>query len=696
MPDESSLTGADLVLQRLFGSWIFGGSGADSVTALSHLLSLLTAGGLIFYIIILHYIVIVGLIKSARSGSALSSGWHPAWTPFRVGFALMLLLPLTSGANWSAGQTGLIALTRMGSDMADWMVGEVVSDAFLDRFYVDDNFRVTINPETTGRFVNHTMLATACWKGHEELGNPNDLRWGSPEHEKWLKDVAKKCGIDYGFFDGSIAAHQYAGKGGDTFSALPWESDREKLLEDQNILIRKAVADLNRQWFVALANYYDLLYGDVMNLSFKEKFAYRLKITQAYHDAVEATVNNVILSNYTKFAEVYAEDLQKRGWFYVFSAQQDLASQTQLVQASVNATVERLTPKPKLLQTITENDQMINMMVSEVAEKEKAWWEELGDWISGVWSRGADAVADYTDEQLKKLGSAVADFLGIRPLMRAADGELDPIVAMTMAGKQMINVGVATWAVDEASDMVGAKGIKNPLVGFIDVLGDVAGIIGIPLLVAGAILFVLSFVPVLYGLTAFLRWMVYVVETLIAAPFWLAAHAAPEGDTHSSRLAWKGYNNVLFITLFPALAVAGFIAAMAISTVAIPIVLDIGWLGLFGVNPDSMEGIGGVLSSIASLALFIVAAVLFCWIVVTTAYQLIDTAPTSVLNWISTSEPGLNPFQNFSGRAGQVFGGATHRAKAAAVGMGIGRAARGVSGLGAKARRLRSRGMDPV
>ena len=125
-----------------------------------------------------------------------------------------------------------------------------------------------------------------------------------------------------------------------------------------------------------------------------------------------------------------------------------------------------------------------------------------------------------------------------------------------------------------------------------------------------------------------------------------------EGDDHTSRLAAKGYNNVLFILLYPALAVAGFFVAAKISQVVLPVALKIAIGGLWG---DLDEP--GAWTSITNMIFLLIGLLVVCWHGVTISYQLIEGMPVAVLGWISVSEPGLNPFANLHNSASRVIGG---------------------------------------
>jgi hypothetical protein len=70
--------------------------------------------------------------------------------------------------------------------------------------------------------------------------------------------------------------------------------------------------------------------------------------------------------------------------------------------------------------------------------------------------------------------------------------------------------------------------------------------------------------PLVFWLSGVLGWLMVVLESLIAAPLWLAVHALPEGDGLTSRASTKGYFIFLGVLLRPPLMVLGFLMAMAL------------------------------------------------------------------------------------------------------------------------------------
>ena len=135
---------------------------------------------------------------------------------------------------------------------------------------------------------------------------------------------------------------------------------------------------------------------------------------------------------------------------------------------------------------------------------------------------------------------------------------------------------------------------------------------------------------------AIISWLIYVAEMFIAAPFWVVANALPEGDTFLSNVAKKGINNVMFIALFPVLAIGGLVASLSVSWIGISLLNHFAYLAFKG-----MEGWTLPFDIVGIVLIYVVLA----WMIMMNSLSLIQVFPRTILNWLSLSQPGLNQFE---------------------------------------------------
>jgi len=602
---------ADLIFGRLFGDWVFGSGGTE--TTISHFLSLLSAAGLVLYGVIILYIGVAGMIRAAGRSGVLTGGWHPGWVPFRVLLSLMLVLPLYGGANWTASQSGLLAVARAGSEVADWAAGETVLRDLMERYENGSNFHVQVSLHAAQRFVFQGFYSAKCLETRERLANPQDLRPGDAGYERWFARQAEICGVPAAAARGDWWQPTTAAGGYRRLEAqgVPWAPSSDVIMGIIDEKVKEIVEAHNKEWLDYIISWRD--YTNKENIS--DVAAEALK---AYYNELQAKLDKALEEQYKQFAELYTNDVKKRGWMYIFTAQKDLARISQFTQSVVNEKIYKMAPEPEFRTAVSKNDQMINL--------EATWFLQAQQRAA---RRLADDLRDGDDEGL---GEAVADALGITALLDARDGRIDPLVAVSKAGNALFGVGLASWLGAKAAGWVPA---------IPDVVSDALGGISIFILIIGALFLFISFLPLLFGASAILTWLVHIIEMLVAAPFWAAAHAAPDGENHTSRLAAKGYNNILFVVLFPILVVGGFFAALSVSNVMIPFLYDYIIMGIYHEPKDIIQ----VMQEPGKIIIFFGLLLIVSWIVIHGSYQLIETAPRAILGWLSDSAPGLNPFQ---------------------------------------------------
>jgi len=652
-------SGSELILANLFGDWIFGGKFQSSV---SSLLSIIGVGGLVLYTVLISYIALAGLMKASSRGGV--RGWHPAWVPFRVVMSLLLLLPLYSGAHWGAAQIGMLEIARKGAQFGDWVVEKVTDKIFLSRYYSDPNFQIGRNYQAASSFVMQTVKAAACVKANQELNNPLNLTSGKRGYDEWLRQITTRCGIDYAYFSGGYKATPPASERDvfapkqEGYTPLPWAKERERLMRQQEYVVRRTVVEHNKVWFQAILNHvwgtWKMDGKSAHALFFGAKGI--MALIMAYDNQLQNAVKKALAGHYKKYAELYAKDLASKGWFFVFATQRDLMRQAAATNAAIQSSIEGMTPYPKLPDAMSadRNQQEIVLALSQIDEEEQGFLAEIKAWISG----GEKLFSDLTDGAQKYVTHMTRDVLGLEQIKRITDSGVDPLLMLHDAGSKLVTFGGWSLVGGYGGDLVGlgasrwggvyGKGIG----GLLDHLTEILKPIALVLMLVGGILMLLSLMPVLYGISALMIWITYVAQSFVATPFWVAAHAAPEGDDHTSRLAAKGYNNVLFILLYPALAVAGFFVAAKISQVVLPVGLKIAIGGLWGDLDEPL-----VWASITNMVFLLIGLLVVCWYGVTMSYQLIEGMPVAVLGWISVSEPGLNPFANLHNSASRVIGG---------------------------------------
>ena len=255
----------------------------------------------------------------------------------------------------------------------------------------------------------------------------------------------------------------------------------------------------------------------------------------------------------------------------------------------------------------------------------------------------------------------------------------DPLVAMSSYGHHIIGigeglVGAAIAAAGAAAAMEGVEGAagKVPVVGkvarFFTGAGKALSKMAALALVALAIpVFLLGFVwayylpslPFILFLSSFCGWLILVVEALVAAPLWIAAHAMPEGDGMAGEKGKAGYMLLLNILMRPPLMVAGVWAALFLVDGLAP------WLGK-AMKVFMYSVTGGTMFGVFSMFAMITIFTILLYILSHKLFGLIVHLPDSVIRWVGGGAPNLGEHAD-ENRARGIFAAVGHNSQRASL-----------------------------
>ncbi|MDR3155063.1 MAG: DotA/TraY family protein [Deltaproteobacteria bacterium] len=133
--------------------------------------------------------------------------------------------------------------------------------------------------------------------------------------------------------------------------------------------------------------------------------------------------------------------------------------------------------------------------------------------------------------------------------------------------------------------------------------------------------------PFILWISGVLAWLILVVESLAAAPLWLAAHALPDGEGLAGAHGRRGYLLFLAVILRPPLMVFGFLLAMALLNGLGRVIGRVFSVFGFAFLEESFLGASGFLAFAVILGAVTVTAV---W----KLFGLMSGLPDRVVGWI--------------------------------------------------------------
>lgn len=237
-------------------------------------------------------------------------------------------------------------------------------------------------------------------------------------------------------------------------------------------------------------------------------------------------------------------------------------------------------------------------------------------------------------------------------------GDLIMTAGWTIAGVNALSNGVAGSVGGEAVSQGATAGFFS-VSQFLEQLTFLISFLVISLLAAGAMMsFYIPMIPFIAWITGVIKWVVSVVEAMISAPIWGAAHIHPDGDDAVGR-AGPGYFIILSMIMRPLLMLFGLICSIAVANPIAHLVNGGYMMAVSGAMHDSANGLG-------ALVAYSVIYVIIMTTVLHAVFSLINWIPDMVMRWMG-SAVGMHGIADSEDRESRsVFGMAAGRASGAA------------------------------
>ncbi|MHB1527839.1 MAG: DotA/TraY family protein [Acidiferrobacteraceae bacterium] len=217
---------------------------------------------------------------------------------------------------------------------------------------------------------------------------------------------------------------------------------------------------------------------------------------------------------------------------------------------------------------------------------------------------------NFLEKKINAIGSRSVN--GVENSLLHPDG--DPLARLAVVGNGMDDWVGALWTGTAITKIIG---VKLPTNLHLAALGFLA---------SGADLAVyLPALPMLLYTLALVGWLILVLESLVAAPLWAAAHGMPEGPGFAGTAARQGYMLFLSVLIRPALMIFGYILAVGVFD-GVALLIGQSWQ-VFS------AGTGYVMGPVDAAATVVVMVTL----ITMSAHQcfgLITWLPAKVTNWI--------------------------------------------------------------
>ena len=670
---------------------IFGLSGVNpEYNVLGGIMSVWNASMMFVGSILVGYIILAGVLKTAHEGQALGQQWNSMWIPIRASMGLMLTAPVLAG--YCTIQLLVIWASVQGVGLADMMWGQAAHMLAKNGGFVSEPITTDKSYEVIEKlYVSETCMISKNNRIAEERQSNAGVASAKIEPIPYGSTAMGDFGLKFGDRSGSYsetecgdfrwtsadqaAANSFAnnnfksvnggglfglGAGFNALSGQVMENQRNAILASLNVLdpvIRTRLADVGSNT--------------------APRAAQILPALNIYNETIASSVKNMTSFLDKSGLKTFGDDASKDGWALAGSYYSKIgamnAAANDIIKTAPGGTYEEISSEdPKTKADIEQAKQ-------DIAAIKK-------DMIPGATNQyvsvsGGDDVWRLVSHPLNHLQNAIVTKIST---------EGDPIARTQSIGHLMLDtfyvVGTAGAAAnglaDGVKDGIGGKlaGLSpvNPVSVLVSIAKWAAGIVlslASMLLFSGALLaYVFPMVPYMLMLFAVMSWFTSLFIAVVAAPLWAISHATPDGDDAFGS-GKNGYVLLMSVVLRPSLTILAMFGSMTI-LYAMDKILGIGYMNAFtGAQITSATGPIG----------FIVGILLYCVIstvIVYGCFRLVQTVPDAILQWIGGRDDDSIGVEQHGDKAMAVVG--NFNSNAASRGMGTLGGGKGKTGIDAE------------
>lgn len=602
------------------------------------------------------FTTIKAAIDTSHDGEFLGRELSDVWVPLRTVGGTALLLPTVSG--FSLIQVAVLWISIMGVGLADRVV-DAMADAMaangmlghpnipdarplaatilrfevcaqaMNREYARQERALRVEPQSQSRTVVNSGEILRV----RNAVNVGAVGQGALVGTAGLVGAAENV---VGAFV-KVTDYSWSAIGADGFvnnegvcGKLSWQESPESSESNSNVNVSKG--PIMAAQSAAVRRMIDTLRPVAVQIANGEKPTAGAIETAAteYADAIRHAAAGAVATANAGRSTAFLTYVKEGGFLFVGTYYNQVISQNDAVQSAVNAVPTSSAATIDLAETawalqdyrdkLAFTDEYLkNRAGSARAAYDAAdidWsdirsWEDAKRWLS---QPALVAISEMTQEIAGSNTSHVAQMKAVGDTVMATGWTM--LGAMSVA-KGAAGSRLADWTVGNVFN----------LEKFLDPIQGLVGTMTMLLLGAGAFLaFYAPMVPYVNWVVGIIKWVVMVIESVVAAPIWGAAHVHPDGDQHVGR-AGPGYMIILGLFLRPTLMVLGFAFAIVVAQPIAHFVNLTYITQVQGAMGDSANGLG------AFLAFTVIYAVIMT-IVLHSVFSLIHYIPDQALRWI--------------------------------------------------------------
>lgn len=580
--------------------------------------------------------ILKGMIDSGETGRFLGNAKSQVKTPVRMVIGTTCLFPAKNGFSLIQIMVMWVALQGVG-------LGDKSMVVIMDYFKTNQYILSPVLPDSrnlAASIFKSQVCTAALNKGFEEAGLSERVATRAKDTDysvDWFSQNVPVTEIQWGI----------PGEGSPVCGGFTWK--RQTVGDNDSRMITNAVMAAHS---AAISDLLSATRGPaetLVNSGIRPSDSLIQELANRYNATMRAAAAQAVQQTNEKAMDQFVNQASDGGFFYAGTWIGHIGRWNDAVQQAINSL-----PQLRPLDIATRFDDVSSRTVRDYLIQVDAMARNSQDTLAQAYENrsglpepdGPEAFADFLSKTFMGAARITTE--------QAAGGTLSHMTQMRALGDNLLWAAQSSLlAVAGASGLAGAKaaewtvGLGFSLPDALAAAGGTITMLIVSMLGLGLMLSVyIPLIPAMVWTMAVLNWLLSVVEAVIAAPLFAAAHISPYGEEEIGT-AGEGYRMLASLAIKPMLMVIAVFVAIGLCNAMAGVVNDTFMPMVAGAQSGSVVGIVKFVGIVSVYVLLMMGLTHAC-------FALVHWLPDRVMLWLGRSVAGLGGSERIEG---EVRGG---------------------------------------
>lgn len=580
--------------------------------------------------------ILKGMIDSGETGRFLGNAKSQVKTPVRMVIGTTCLFPAKNGFSLIQIMVMWVALQGVG-------LGDKSMVVIMDYFKTNQYILSPVLPDSrnlAASIFKSQVCTAALNKGFEEAGLSERVATRAKDTDysvDWFSQNVPVTEIQWGI----------PGEGSPVCGGFTWK--RQTVGDNDSRMITNAVMAAHS---AAISDLLSATRGPaeaLVNSGIRPSDSLIQELANRYNATMRAAAAQAVQQTNEKAMDQFVNQASDGGFFYAGTWIGHIGRWNDAVQQAINSL-----PQLRPLDIATRFDDVSSRTVRDYLIQVDAMARNSQDTLAQAYENrsglpepdGPEAFADFLSKTFMGAARITTE--------QAAGGTLSHMTQMRALGDNLLWAAQSSLlAVAGASGLAGAKaaewtvGLGFSLPDALAAAGGTITMLIVTMLGLGLMLSVyIPLIPAMVWTMAVLNWLLSVVEAVIAAPLFAAAHISPYGEEEIGT-AGEGYRMLANLAIKPMLMVIAVFVAIGLCNAMAGVVNDTFMPMVAGAQSGSVVGIVKFVGIVSVYVLLMMGLTHAC-------FALVHWLPDRVMLWLGRSVAGLGGSERIEG---EVRGG---------------------------------------